>query len=232
MSVRPPASLTDLAAGPPKSLSWRGAARGGVAAAVTIALFAGMAGLLERWATYQAESFGDRRLASPLPAECDMARVLLQDIHDHPAAVWKADGDQQLGLRAFAWRSSGERTPGQGADWRKCHGLGPYVRHLGMVRLASGELGPMVYISRATVDPAGDAALVWETFYPPAARSSDPTSSWTITLRRDHPAGRWRIADRAPGPLAKPVKRRRRPLLAGRPVAPFGPLRTLRPKLA
>ena len=173
-----------------------------MAAALTVALFAATAALLDRWATYQAESFGDRRLASPRPAECDLARVLLQDIHDDPAAT--LGRDPKLELRAFAWRSSGERTPGRGADWRKCRGLGPYVRRLGMTRLASGGLGPTVYISRAAFDPAGDAATVWKTFYPPATtavrhggESSNGTDSRTIALRRDHPTGPWRIVARA-----------------------------------
>jgi len=167
------------------------------ASGLVVAGFAAVVALLDRYGTYVAESFGDRRLASPTTAECQIARVLLSDLRDRRlTAPLSAAGlaGRPVELRVFAWRSTGVRTPGQGADWRKCPGLGPFVRHLGMTRLASGALGLTTYISRATFDRGGDEATVWETFAPRPAfdpHGSDPpvsTAAWTVRLRRNRSA--------------------------------------------
>jgi hypothetical protein len=158
-----------------------------------------------RWQTWQAESFGDRRLGTPTPVECEIARAVLDDSREHErAALLRSVGaaDQPMAFRAFAWRSSGGRTPGQGADWRACRGLGPYIRGLGMARFASGELGPMLYISRASI--SGDSAHVFETFYPPKRLDGADVEqalngamrSWDLRLART--GGRWRIVARTP----------------------------------
>jgi hypothetical protein len=163
---------------------------------------------LVRWQTWQAESFGDRRLGGASPAECEIARAVLTDSRDHDrAALLHSVGaaDQPMALRAFAWWSSGERI-GRGADWRTCRGLGPFLRGLGMARFASGELGPMLYISRATV--SADQARVFETFYPPKRldgadverRLSGAMRSWEVRLQRQPAGGRWTIVGRSEAP--------------------------------
>jgi hypothetical protein len=166
-----------------------------------------LAGLgIAHWQTWQAESFGDRRLGTPSAAECQIARAVLADSRDHDRlALLRSVGaaDQPMGFRAFAWRSSGVRTPGRGADWRACPGLGRDIRGLGMARFASGELGPMLYVSRATVD--GDRAQVFETFYPPERlgqadveqRLSGAMRSWDLRLQRRAADGGWTIVGRS-----------------------------------
>lgn len=170
----------------------------------TAAIFAGgafalMAFGLDRAGVYWAESFGDRRLDAPRADECQIARLLLRDLRDHRLPALTAAAGLRLGdvgLRAIAWRSSGTFTPGQGADWRKCPGLGRYERGLGLTPMGSGDLWASVYISRARF--SGDEASVWETFSPRAAaitHGPDPpeaTAVWKLTLRRDG-AGAWRL---------------------------------------
>src|SRR5215472_3274652 len=116
-----------------------------LAAAVTIALAATAAGVnaLNVW---QAESFGDRRLAAPRPDECAVARRLVADfVQDRSgrrrAALRRAAvaDDRKLELLAFAWRSDGQRIP-PGVDWRDCPGLGRHVRRLGLQHMGSGGL--------------------------------------------------------------------------------------------
>ena len=181
--------------------SWRsGLAFAVGAAAVTAAFVLAVLGI-GHWQTWQAESFGDRRLATPSPAECEIVRAVLADREPDRAVLLRGvgAGDEPMGFRAFAWRSSGLRTP-PGADWRKCRGLGRYVRGLGMARFASGELGPMLYISRASV--SGDEARVFETFFPPKrlggvdveARLSGAVRSWEVLLARS--ARGWTVVGR------------------------------------
>jgi hypothetical protein len=103
-------------------------------------------------------------------------------------------------LRAFAWHSDGARVP-PGMDWRNCRGLGAYVRSMGMARLASGDIGPALYISRAAANPAGDATTVWETFRAPRDRHGQPVvRAWTVQMRRG-PDGVWAPVRRMDAPL-------------------------------
>lgn len=206
--------LADLASPRTRPPSGRALAAFLLAALIVVGGFAGLAGLMSRYETYQAESFGDRRLASPLAAECDIARLLLKDHHDRDLATLLRSvgaGGEKMELRAFAWRSSGVRTPGHGADWRKCPGLGPYVRKLGMARLNSGGQGPTLYISRAAMTAAGDQATVSETFNPPPTfhgadvdqgrvASEAAARWWIVSLRRAGPTGRWEIVRRIEAP--------------------------------
>jgi hypothetical protein len=122
--------------------------------------------------TYQSESFGDRRLETPRPEECGMARAVVQDFAEHHRAARLRDvgaPDRKVELRAFAWASNGPRA-GRGADWRKCPGLGRFVRRHSFERMASGEMGPTLYISRARTARADATALLWVTVFPPQDR--------------------------------------------------------------
>ncbi len=186
-----------------RSRSWQGALAFGAGALAVAASFV-LAGMgLSHWQTWQAESFGDRRLATPTAAECGIVRAVLRDGGESRAALLASVGafGEPMALRAFAWWSRGARTSG-GADWRGCHGLGPYVRSLGMARFASGEMGPMLYVSRATVD--GADASVFETFLPPKrldgvdveARLSGAARSWVLRLQRTSDGGGWRVISR------------------------------------
>ncbi len=180
---------------------WKTVATFSAAVLATSAAFSLVGVGFQRYGVYVAESFGDRRLDAPRPAECRIAWLLLSDLKTRRLdAALAAAGlrGQSVGLRAFAWRSSGVRTPGQGADWRYCQGLGRYVRGLGLAPMGSEDLGPTVYLSRAWFGPTGEEATVWETFAAhPAAVTHGPdppqtTAGWTARLARDA-AGRWRI---------------------------------------
>lgn len=183
------------------SNSWRSVLAFAAGAAGVSASFALAVAGIGRWQTWQAESFGDRRLATPSPVECEIVRAVLADREPDKAALLKGVGasDVPMGFRAFAWWSSGQRIP-PGADWRKCPGLGPYIRGLGMARFASGELGPMLYVSRVRL--SGGEARVFETFSPPRrlggvdveARLSGAVRSWEVSLVRS--AGGWRVVGR------------------------------------
>jgi len=210
MDAGRPIYLTDLAGKSPPRLTARGRLALAFSMVAVVGLFVAMGALTERWATWQAESFGDRRLESPTPAECQIARALVRDHHDRDLAALLggvgADGEK-MELRAFAWRSSGARVP-PGMDWRNCPGLGAYVRTMGFARLASGEAGPALYISRAAVNARGDAASVWETLRAPRdVRGQPVTRAWMVELTRG-PGGAWRQARRTEAPLPQDDFRR------------------------
>ncbi len=95
-------------------------------------------------------------------------------------------GDRKLELLAFAWRSDGARAP-PGVDWRWCRGLGPYVRSLGLERMASGGMGPSLYVSRTSPATPAGGAWAWVTFFPPQAE--DPK----VVGRRWAGAKTWRV---------------------------------------
>jgi len=87
--------------------SARRAARfAGLAVGVTAAL-AATAGAVSWLNVWQAESFGDRRLAAPRPDECAVVRRVAADfVSDLRAGLRHAAGapDRGLELLAFAWR--------------------------------------------------------------------------------------------------------------------------------
>jgi hypothetical protein len=191
--------LAGLAASKPQARS----ARGLGAVAAVLGLFVGVGALAEQWTTWQAESFGDRRLQKPTADECQIARALVRDHRDRDLKALLRSvgaGDEKMELRAFAWHSSGARIP-PGMDWRNCPDLGPFVRAMGLARLASGETGPALYISRAAVNPAGDAATVRETFRAPKEVQRQAVMRvWTVELRRG-PDGVWRPVRRTDAAL-------------------------------
>ena len=138
---------------------------------------------------HDAESYGDRRLAAPRPDECRLARAIVRDFAlTRSAALRRAAGagERKLELLAFAWRSDGARAP-PGADWRWCPGLGPYVRSLGLERMASGGMGPSLYVSRSAPPTPVRGAWAWVTFFPPQAE--DPK----VVGRRWAGAKTWRV---------------------------------------
>ena len=186
---------------------WGAAARGLRFLAVAAGLAVGLVGLVQGfgwYATYQAESFGDRRLAAPSPGECAAARAVVDDFARRRRAALLAEAgavDQKMRLRAFAWASKGPRA-GRGADWRKCPGLGRQVRGLGFERMGFGEQqGPALYISRERIAAPGEGMSLWVTFFPPPppSRKSGPTGAlpgprtWLVGLRAGR-AGTTRIA--------------------------------------
>ena len=72
---------------------------------------------------------------------------------------------------------------------------------MGMAQLGSGDAGPALYISRAAINPAGDAATAWETFRAPVEiQRPSVLKAWTVDLRRDSD-GAWRLARRTEAPL-------------------------------
>jgi hypothetical protein len=142
----------------------------GVALSVAAAYLAAAGGLgwLE---TYDAENFGDRRLAAPRPEECRMAREIVRSFAERYSSRLRravGAGDRKLELLAFAWWSDGLRAP-PGADWRWCPGMGRYIRSLGLERMASGGMGPSLYISRASPPTGSAGSRFWVTFFPPQA---------------------------------------------------------------
>ena len=202
--------LADLTARRRRGRWWRDLVTFGALAGAVLGVFAALTWLAVQYTNWTAESFTDRRLAKPLPAECEITRVLVRDLRDHEgAALLQSVGaaGEKLKLRAFAWRSSNARV-GRGADWRGCDGFGPYVREMGMARFGSGEDGPLIYISRPILTAAGDEATVYETFRPPLNFHADDTDqglaagraatrSWKLLLRRDFAGGPWLIVARA-----------------------------------
>ena len=120
-----------------------------------------------------------------------MARQIVRDFARHRSAALRraaGAGDQKLEFLAFAWWSDGLRAP-PGADWRWCPGLGPYVRGLGVQRMASGGMGPSLYVSRATPVGSGAGTWFWVTFFPPQAmdpavvgRSWRGSTTWRVVF--------------------------------------------------
>ncbi len=156
------------------------------------ATFAATAAAVASLNVWQAESFGDRRLAAPRPDECAIARQVTADIvrSGKSAALRRAAGasDRKLELLAFAWRSPGQRV-GPGVDWRDCPGLGRDVRRLGLEHLGSGGLGPALYISRAPPPVAGQPTQIWVTFFAPQTRNPvevgrdwSGSTTWAVTV--------------------------------------------------
>ena len=122
--------LADLTASRPRPLSAGGLVSFIGAVIAVVGLFVAAGALAERATTWQAESFGDRRLLTPTPVECQIARALVRDHRDHDRTVLLRSvgaSDEKMELRAFAWHSNGARVP-PGMDWRNCRGLGAYVR--------------------------------------------------------------------------------------------------------
>lgn len=180
---------------PSQSAAQRVAGRGSLGFVATTALVAvALVAIVEGFGwydTYQSESFGDRRLETPRPEECGMARAVVQDfVEHHRAARLREVGapDQKVELRAFAWASNGPRA-GRGADWRKCPGLGRFVRRHGFERMASGEMGPTLYISRARTAQADGTARLWVTAFPPQDRrlssydASAQPRTWEVKIK-------------------------------------------------
>jgi hypothetical protein len=199
MDVKRTLGLADLATPKPKGPSLRGSVGFVGAAIAVVGLFAAVGGLAQQWTIWQAESFGDRRLQKPAPAECQIARALVRD-HDR-AALLRSVGaaDLKMELRAFAWHSDGARVP-PGMDWRNCPRLGADLRTMGMAGLGAG-IGPALYISRAAMNPAGDSASVRETFRAPREGGRQPVvKAWTVELRRA-PGGAWVPVRRMDAPL-------------------------------
>jgi hypothetical protein len=151
----------------------RGARQGPLQfAAITILTGASMVAVVEAFGwyeTYQSESFGDRRLETPRPEECEIVRTVIQEFAEHRRAGLLSEigtAHEKVELRAFAWASNGPRA-GRGADWRKCSGLGRFVRGREFERFASGEMGPTLYVSREQVREPDGRPSVWVTFFPP-----------------------------------------------------------------
>ena len=182
----------------------RAAAFAGVATGVAAAFCAVAAGLAWQ-ARHQAEDFGDRRLAAPRPHECRMALQIARDFAVRRSSALRravGAGDQKLELLAFAWASDGTRAP-PGADWRWCPGLGRQVRSFGLERMASGGMGPSLYVSRGTPAGIGQGAWFWVTFFPPQAqdpkvvgRSWAGSTTWRVVVPSDAAAPAWTVVDR------------------------------------
>ncbi len=118
-----------------------------------------------------------------------MARQIVRDfVATRSAALRRAAGagDEKLELLAFAWRSDGARAS-PGADWRWCPGLGGYVRSLGLQRMASGGMGPSLYISRTIAGGPAGGAWLWVTYFPP--QDADPK----VVGRRWAGSTTWRV---------------------------------------
>ncbi|MFI4974842.1 MAG: hypothetical protein ACHP84_09920 [Caulobacterales bacterium] len=169
-----------------------------------------------------AESVGAAELAKPSATECAVARAVIGQLHadGEDAAVARRFGPsgQRMRLRELAISPAGlpglsddevrdAASRGDG-DWRWCRGMGSFVRSLGWSRMGTDDDLPELSISLPILNSVGDRATLFEVLAPPAAYGLDrrdradlqrgATLSWTVWMRRDRPAGAWRLVAREP----------------------------------